>query len=98
MRLYIGGGLGYHLINPLFGEEIVLQELEDLGDYGMDLADLLKRESHFGVHALGGISLRPVFLPFAVNVEARYFMLPENEFGDETNKFLSWTLGLNFGG
>ncbi len=98
LRLYVGGGMGYHLITPLFGEELVLEKLESQSDYELDLGDLLGRESHFGAHALGGISLRPIFLPFAVNVEARYFMLPENAFGDETNKFISWTLGLNFGG
>ncbi len=97
VRLYIGAGTGYHLITPLFGEELVQQELESQGDYELDLGDLLSRKSHFGYHALGGVLLRPAALPFSLNVEARYFMLPQNEFEDETNKFLSITLGLNFG-
>jgi len=96
-RLYVGGGAGYHLITPLFGEELVREELESGGDYDLDLGDILSRRSHFGLHVLGGVRLQPVFLPFALSLEGRYFMLPENEFGDETNKFLSFTLGLDFG-
>ncbi|MBC8366829.1 hypothetical protein H8E52_05395 [bacterium] len=97
VRLYIGAGAGYHLITPLFGTELVEQELESQSDYDLDLANMLSRKTHFGYHVLGGVGLSPVFLPFDLNVEARYFILPQNEFEDDTNKFMSITLGLNFG-
>jgi len=97
VRLYIGGGVGYHQITPLFGEKLVLQQLQQQGSYELNLSNILARKSHFGAHALGGILLRPAFLPFSLDMEARYFMLPVNEFGDDTSKFLSWTLGLYFG-
>ncbi len=97
VRLYIGAGAGYHLITPLFGAELVEQELENQSDYDLDLANMLSRETHFGYHVLGGTGLSPAFLPFDLNVEARYFILPQNEFEDVTNKFMSITLGLSFG-
>jgi len=95
-RLYVGGGAGYHLITPLFGEDLVRKDLESGGDT-LDLADILGRRSHFGAHALGGLRLRPAILPFSLSLEGRYFMLPANEFGDDNNKFLSFILALDFG-
>lgn len=93
---YVGGGAGYHVMGPLLSRDLVEEETAG-GDYDLDAADILGRSGAAGFHGLAGLRLKPGPLPFAVSAEGRYFVLQENDYGDDTNQFLALTLGLEFG-
>ena len=96
-KVYVGGGMGYHLMTPLISRSLVEKRLEGADDYELDIRSILDREGALGFHALGGLRIKPAFIPLAVKLEARYHMLPKNSFGDDTNRFLAIVLGLELG-
>ena len=50
-----------------------------------------------GGHLLAGVSVKPSFVPLTLSFEGRYYMLQENDYGDETNRFLAISFGLDLG-
>ncbi|MDP6669395.1 MAG: hypothetical protein QF492_05775 [Candidatus Krumholzibacteria bacterium] len=97
LKLQVGGGAGYHMMTPLFSEALLRTEVAEHGNYTLDVQDILARQAGLGYHALAALRMAPAFLPVALNLEGRYYLLPENEYGDKTNRFLSLLLGLEFG-
>ena len=97
---YAGAGLGYHVIAPLISrdllEKLIVEEGADSNE-DLDPAEILAKEGTMGAHLLAGIRFKPSFLPLALSVEGRYYMLPENDYGDETNRFLTLVFGLDIG-
>ena len=97
---YAGGGLGYHVMAPLISRELLEKLIIEDGVSGeddLDPAEILAKEGTLGTHLLAGLSFKPAFLPLALSVEGRYNMLPENDYGDETNRFISLVFGLDIG-
>ncbi len=97
---YGGAGLGYHVMTPLISRELLEKLIIEDGVEGeddLDPAEILDKEGTVGVHLLAGVSFKPAFLPLALSVEGRYTMLPENDYGDETNRFMSIVFGLDIG-
>ncbi len=97
---YAGAGVGYHLMAPLISRDL-LEKLfvEDgiSGEDDLDPAEILGKEGTMGAHLLAGVRFKPSFLPLALSFEGRYTMLPENDYGDETNRFMSIIFGLDLG-
>jgi hypothetical protein len=96
---YAGGGVGYHVIAPLISYELLkhMIEEEDLEGEELDPIEILAKEGTMGGHLLAGVSFKPAFLPLILSVEGRYTMLPENDYGDETNRFMSIVFGIDLG-
>ncbi len=97
---YGGAGLGYHVMAPLISQELLEKLIIEDGVEGeddLDPAEILAKEGTIGVHLLAGFSFKPAFLPLALSVEGRYTMLPENDYGDETNRFMSIVFGIDLG-
>jgi len=93
---YAGGGLGYHIMGPLLSKDLVEEETAG-GDYDLDAGDILAKSGTMGFHGLVGLRVKPGPAPFAITAEGRYFLLGENDYGDDTNQFLALALGLEFG-
>ena len=99
MKGYGGAGLGYHIISPLMSQELLKKKVVDEGQTGgaLDPSEVLSKEGSVGAHLLAGLRFKPAFLPLGLSVEARYYFLPENDYGDETNRFASVVFGLDLG-
>lgn len=96
---YGGAGLGYHVMAPLLSRELLEYWIEDQ-DTDLDeleVEDIIEREGKIGAHILGGIRVKPAMLPIALSLEGRYYFLPENDYGDDTNRFFSVVFGLDLG-
>ncbi|MCP4550064.1 MAG: hypothetical protein GY835_26695 [bacterium] len=96
---YVGGGLGYHIMTPLLTEEFIKAETEG-GNYDLDADELVKvlgDQAGIGMHLAFGVKGKPSFMPLSVYAEGRYYVLPENDYGDETNKFFTMVIGLDIG-
>lgn len=93
---YAGAGLGYHLLTPLFSRELLQTEVGD-GNYDLDIGEILARQPGIGYHLLAGARFEPALMPVAFNVEGRYMILPANDYGDETNRFLCVSAAVEFG-
>lgn len=96
---YGGAGLGYHIISPLMSRELLKQKVVDENQTGdaLDPSEVLSKEGSVGAHLLAGLRFKPAFLPLGLSVETRYTFLPENDYGDETNRFASVVFGLDLG-
>ncbi len=99
VKTYVGGGAGYHRVGPLLSRELLEEQVVAQGLSGDDLAPgkILDRNWTFGGHALFGLRIKPTFVPLALSLEGRYYMLEENAFGDNTNRFLTVAFGLELG-
>ncbi len=96
---YAGGGAGYHVIAPLISRELLEHLIieEEAAEGDLDPAEILGKEGAMGGHLLAGVSFKPSFVPLTLSFEGRYYMLQENDYGDETNRFLAISFGLDLG-
>ena len=96
---YAGGGLGYHVVAPLVSRELLEKLIveDNLDSDEMDPAEILGKEGAVGGHLLAGVSFKPSFVPLTLSVEGRYYLLQENDYADETNRFLGIAFGLDLG-
>jgi hypothetical protein len=99
MKGYVGAGLGYHLIAPLLSGELLEDQIVNEGLSGNEIAadEVVDRAGAFGGHLLAGAKFKIPVLPFSLRAEGRYYFVGENDFGDDTNNFLSATVGLGIG-
>ncbi len=99
VKAYGGAGLGYHFMAPLVSKPLLEDFLVVQGLSGDDISidEIIESGTTMGFHLLGGVRAKPPVFPFALTLEGRYFMLSENDYGDDTNSFLAVALGLEFG-
>jgi hypothetical protein len=105
LKGYVGGGVGYHVMTPLLGEDFLKEQLNpeatlDDVEYDIDIEDAVEEimeQAGMGIHLAVGVKGKPAFIPLSVSIEYRYYMLPENDYADETNKFGSLVVGLDIG-
>lgn len=99
MKLYAGAGGGYHFVTPLLGLPLLEAKIVDEALSGAELgpADLLASEGALGGHILAGLRVKPNFLPLAFGIEGRYHALAQNDYGDDTHRFVSVVFALDLG-
>ncbi len=99
VKAYGGAGVGYHFVAPLVSTPLLEDFIVVQGLSGDDITvdKIIESGTTAGFHLLGGIRAKPPLFPFALTLEGRYFMISENDYGDDTNNFLTVALGLEFG-
>ena len=71
--LYLGGGLGYHLVAPVAGPKLVVDAIGTGSiNSSPNFEDKVKREGSFGYHGLVGVRLKPPIIPLAFRLEGKY--------------------------
>ncbi|PID31206.1 MAG: hypothetical protein CR982_00065 [Candidatus Cloacimonadota bacterium] len=101
MRFYLGAGVGVHFITPLVSEQFFEDELSEMSNsssnqLSLDVEDLVKSKTTFGAHFGVGTMIDIPVLPISLNVDYRYTITKENEYGDETSNFSTIRGSLNF--
>jgi hypothetical protein len=91
-KVFGGAGLNYGLMAPLASRNLITEITKD-GNFDLDVTDIIERKGTFGAHVLAGVRLKPAAAPFAILVEGRYYILQENDYGDDTNRFASVLAG-----
>lgn len=99
MKVYAGAGGGYHFMTPLLSLPLLEAKIveEATGGAALGPADILAREGVWGGHLLAGLRFKPNFLPLALGVEGRYHALAQNDYGDETHRFVAVVFNLELG-
>ncbi len=93
--VYLGAGLGMHYYLPIFTEQTVRDNINSASE-DVDLEDIAAdTESKFGLHFLAGLKFKPPVIPFAVNVRAKYYIVPDQA-EDTPDSYLNFTGGLSF--
>jgi hypothetical protein len=92
VKVFGGAGLNYGLMAPLASRDLITEVTKD-GDFELEVEDIIDRQGTFGAHVLAGARLKPAVAPFAILLEGRYYILQENDYGDETNRFASILAG-----
>jgi len=93
--VYLGAGLGMHLYLPVFNEQTVRDNINsanedvDLEKFAADL------ETKIGLHFLAGIKVKPPVIPFAINIRAKYYIIPDQA-EDTPDSYMNFTGGLSF--
>lgn len=96
---YVGAGLNYNIVTPLLTKTFVEAETSN-GDYNLsaeDVTKILGEQAGVGMHLAFGVRGKPAAMPITIYGEGRLYFLPENDYGDETNKFFSIVFGLDIG-
>ena len=99
LKAYGGAGVGYHFVAPLVSKPLLQDYIVDQGLSGDEIGvdQIVESGTTTGFHLLAGIRAKPPLFPFALTFEGRYFMISENDYGDDTNNFLAVAVGLEFG-
>ena len=94
---YVGGGLGLHFVSPVAGPDLIVNAYgsDDPTLTKPDIEDLVKRDTKLGWHGLMGVRFKPVLLPFAFRVEAKYTATGQTDFDKPSNIF-SLYAGVSF--
>jgi len=92
IKVFGGAGLNYGLMAPLASRNLITELTKD-GDFELEVEDIIERKGTFGAHVLAGARFKPMAAPFAILLEGRYYLLQENDYGDETNRFASILAG-----
>ncbi len=98
---YVGGGCGMHFVTPIVSEKFFIKEIKKnfnqaSGEVEMDIEELVEKNTVFGMHLVAGVRVKPPVIPLAVNLDYKYLFLPENDYGDDTDRFGQVKLGLSF--
>jgi len=94
-KFYAGGGGGVYFITPIISDKMIIKELEKQyssvipagSEIEFDVDDYIKKVTVFGYHIVGGIQMKLPAVPISFNVDYKYVMTPENDYGDPTNNF-----------
>ena len=95
--LYIGGGLGYHLVAPVAGADLIVNAFGN-GDPTATkpkLSDLVDREGEIGWHGLFGVRVKAPIIPIALRLEAKYTATNQTDM-DKPGAVFSTYLGVSF--
>ncbi len=106
VKFYVGGGTGFYFITPVVSPELIKSELEKkYADYpGMtpgteiafDVDEYIEKVTVMGFHFVTGAQIKFPMIPLSFNVDYKYVSTPENDYGDETNKFSVIKGSINF--
>ncbi|GEM_PF-1528277 len=96
-KFYVGGGVGFYFITPVVSEELIRYELEKrYADYpditpgteiAFDVDEYIEKVTVMGFHFVAGAQVKFPVMPLSFNVDYKYVSTPENDYGDDTNKF-----------
>lgn len=97
VKFYVGGGAGFYFITPVVSQKMITDELEKgnisvdpetTGSYiAFDVDEYIEKVTVMGFHFVAGAQVKFPVLPLSFNVDYKYVSTPENDYGDETNKF-----------
>jgi hypothetical protein len=79
VRVYAGGGLGFHYVTPIMNKNLIVDEVGDVTE-PLDTDALIDRDLEVGIHGLGGLKLKLPVLPFGITAEARYLVKSDENY------------------
>ena len=94
-KFYVGGGAGFYFITPIVTDKMIIAELEKRYDgaiptaspVSVDIKEYIEDVTVFGTHFVAGMQLKIPVMPVSFNVDYKYVMTAENDYGDDTNNF-----------
>ncbi len=94
VRVYAGAGLSFHLVTPVASPNLILDNFTTDQPKTLTVEEIVKKNTKTGGHLLAGVKIKPPLVPIALNVEAKFSIIPEGTY-DEPSKFLSLGGGLS---
>ncbi len=92
--LYLGGGLGYHLVAPVAGPDAIVAAYGDREGAAADptatepdLESIVDREGTLGWHGVFGVRVKPPVVPIAIGIEGKYTATGQDDFEKPGNVF-----------
>ena len=92
--LYLGGGLGYHLVAPVAGADAIVNAYggrsgaaSDPTSAQPDFESIVDREGTLGWHGVFGVRIKPPVVPIAVGIEGKYTATGQDEYEKPGNIF-----------
>lgn len=106
VKFYVGGGTGFYFVTPVVSQKMLIEELEK-GNIGIDpdtsqsymafdVDEYIEKVTVMGFHFVAGAQVKFPVIPLSFNVDYKYVSTPENDYGDETNKFSVIKGSINF--
>jgi hypothetical protein len=102
LKFYVGGGTGFYFITPIVSDKMIIAELEKRytgaidAPVSLDVDEYIEKVTVMGFHFVAGARVKFPVLPISFNVDYKYVSTPENDYGDDTNKFSVIKGSLNF--
>jgi len=93
VKFYVGGGAGFYFISPVVSDKMIAAELEKRysgaidAPVNLDVDEYIEKVTVMGFHFVTGAQVKFPVLPLSFNVDYKYVSTPENDYGDDTNKF-----------